>query len=104
MADYHADSPIAEPSGALDTLEAIAAYLAAAFECGDADTLAQALATVAHADGLPQLAAAAGVPRAELAAALGAGAMSLDTTLAIMKVVDLYMPAQLPPAGGATRH
>jgi probable addiction module antidote protein len=83
---------------ALDTLEAVAAYLAAAFECGDPESLAQALATVARADGLAHLAAAAGLPRAQLAEALEAGEMNLDTTLTIMKVIDLHMPAQ-PPAG-----
>jgi probable addiction module antidote protein len=76
----------------LNTLEAVAAYLAAAFESGDADAMAAALAEVADSDGLPALAAAANLPRAELAEAMRAGEMSLDTTLAIMKVIDLYMP------------
>jgi probable addiction module antidote protein len=80
------------PKPALDTLEAIAAYLADAFECGDAESLAEALANVARADGLAHLAAAAGLPRAQLAEALETGEMSLDTTLAIMKVIDLHMP------------
>jgi DNA-binding phage protein len=52
--------------------------------------MAAALAQVAHADGFPQLAAATGLPGAELAAALKKGEMSLDTTLAIMKVIDLH--------------
>jgi probable addiction module antidote protein len=86
------------PKPALDTLEAIATYLAAAFECGDAESLAQALANVGRADGLAHLAAAAGLPRAHLAEALETGEMSLDTTLAIMKVIDLHLPAQ-PPRG-----
>jgi DNA-binding phage protein len=51
-----------------------------------------ALAKVAESEGLASLAAAANLPRAELAAAMRAGAMSLDTTLAIMKVIDLHMP------------
>jgi len=76
----------------LNTLEAVAAYLAAAFESGDADAMAAALAEVADSDGLPALAAAANLPRAELADAMRAGEMSLDTTLAIMKVIDLHMP------------
>jgi probable addiction module antidote protein len=76
----------------LNTLEAVAAYLAAAFDSGDADTMAAALAQVADSDGLAPLAAAAGLPRAELADAMRAGEMSLDTTLAIMKVIDLHMP------------
>jgi probable addiction module antidote protein len=91
------DLPPSDPSS-LGTLDAIAAYLAAAFESGDAELLADALANVSRADGLPHLAAAAGVPRAQLAAALAAGEMSLDTTLAIMKVVDLHMPPSTPQA------
>ena len=78
--------------GPLDTLEAVAAWLAAAFESGDADLMAAALAAVAESDGLGALAAAAGLPRAHLAEAMRAGEMSLDTTLAIMKVIDLHMP------------
>jgi probable addiction module antidote protein len=77
----------------LNTLDAVAAYLAAAFESGDADTLAEALAKVAESDGLASLAAAAGLPRAQLADAMRAGEMSLDTTLAIMKVIDLHTPS-----------
>jgi probable addiction module antidote protein len=77
----------------LNTLDAVAAYLAAAFESGDADTLAEALAKVAGSDGLASLAAAAGLPRAQLADAMRAGEMSLDTTLAIMKVIDLHTPS-----------
>ena len=77
---------------ALDTLEAVAAWLAAAFEAGDPDAMVRAMAAVARSDGLAHLAAAAGLPRAQLGAALEAGEMSLDTTLAIMKVIDLYRP------------
>jgi len=76
----------------LNTLEAVAAYLAAAFESGNAEAMTVALATVARSDGLPLLAAAANLPRAQLADAMLAGEMSLDTTLAIMKVIDLHMP------------
>jgi probable addiction module antidote protein len=76
----------------LGTLEAVAAYLAAAFESGNADAMTVALAKVADAEGLAALAAAAGLPRAQLADAMRAGEMSLDTTLAIMKVIDLHMP------------
>ena len=76
----------------LNTLEAVAACLAAAFESGNADAMTAALATVARSDGLALLAAAAGLPRAQLADAMLAGEMSLDTTLAIMKVIDLHMP------------
>jgi len=77
----------------LDTLEQLAAYLAAAFDSGDAGLLAEALATASRAAGTAHLAAAAGLPQAELRAALASGEMSLDTTLAIMKVIDLHTPS-----------
>jgi probable addiction module antidote protein len=85
------DSPT-DPA-TLDSLEAVAACLAAAFESGDADTLTEAMAAVAESRGLASLAAAAGLPRAQLADAMRAGEMSLDTTLAIMKVIDLHTPS-----------
>lgn len=74
----------------LDTLEGVADYLGAAFDTGDADALLAAMAAVAHADGVGHLAAAAGIPRAELSAGLATGALPFDTTLAIMKVIDLH--------------
>jgi probable addiction module antidote protein len=86
-------------SAALNTLDAVAACLAAAFESGDADLVTAALAAVAESDGLAPLAAAAGLPRAQLAQAMRAGAMSLDTTLAIMKVIDLHLPPARPEDG-----
>ena len=92
------DTPI-DPS-TLDTLEAVAACLAGAFESGDAGLMARALAAVAESDGLAHLAAAASLPRAQLAEAMRAGEMSLDTTLAIMKVVDLHLPGARPPGDG----
>jgi probable addiction module antidote protein len=76
----------------LNTLEDVAACLAAAFESGSAETMRAALAKVARSDGLAALAAAASLPREQLAEAMLAGEMSLDTTLAIMKVIDLHMP------------
>lgn len=95
MADPHIDPTT------LDTLEAVAACLAAAFESGDADLMAAALRAVAESDGLAHLAAAASLPRAQLADAMRAGEMSLDTTLAIMKVIDLHMPSAPPGHGRA---
>jgi probable addiction module antidote protein len=78
---------------ALDTLEAVAGYLAAAFDAGDPDTMTQALKLVARSAGLAPLAAAAGLPRELLAAAMNRGEMGLDSLLAIMKVIDLHRPA-----------
>jgi len=75
----------------LDTLDAIADYLADAFEDGDGEAIAAAMQAVAQAPGLGLLAAAVGMPREELQAAMLAEEFNLDLTLEIMKVVDLHM-------------
>lgn len=91
--DHGADAA-PQPGSAADlaTLEALAAYLAAAFDSGDAAQLAEALALAALAEGTTHLAAAAGLPQAELRHALATGQMSMGMTLAVMKVIDLHMP------------
>ncbi|MDN4057185.1 hypothetical protein QPK31_02995 [Massilia sp. YIM B02769] len=76
----------------LASLEGLSAYLAAAFESGDAALLLDALALAARADGTAHLAAAAGVPQAALRAAFASGELDLETTLAVMKVIDLHSP------------
>jgi DNA-binding phage protein len=76
----------------LTSLDAIAAYLAAAFESGDADFTAAALSHVAVSPGSAELAAAIGIPRQQLADTLLSGELPLDLTLAIMKVIDLHLP------------
>ena len=81
-------------SGSLATLEALSAYLAAAFESGDAAILTDAFAQAARAEGTTHLAAAAGLPQAELRHAFASGEMSMATTLAVMKVIDLHMPGE----------
>ena len=80
------------PAAQLATLEALAACLAAAFESGDALALLDAFAAAARAEGTTHLAAAAGIPQAELRHAFATGEMSMSTTLAIMKVIDLHLP------------
>jgi probable addiction module antidote protein len=89
-------SPDSSPP-TLDTLEAVAAYLAAAFDAGDPDAMTQALRLVARSPGLVPLAAAAGLQRDLLAAAMNRGEMGLDALLAIMKVIDLHRPADGAP-------
>jgi probable addiction module antidote protein len=81
-----------DPAAQLATLEALAAWLAAAFESGDAGTLQGALSVAARAEGTTHLAAAAGIPQAELRHAFASGEMSMSATLAIMKVIDLHIP------------
>ncbi|KQQ96517.1 hypothetical protein [Massilia sp. Leaf139] len=81
-----------DPAAQLTTLEALCAYLAAAFESGDSAMLADAFAAAARAEGTTHLAAAAGLPQAALRHAFASGEMSIGTTLAIMKVIDLHLP------------
>lgn len=78
-------------SAGLDSLDAIADCLADAFEDGDGAVVGAALRAVSQAPGLGALAAAVGVPREQLGAALASGEFDLDLTLEIMKVVDLHM-------------
>jgi DNA-binding phage protein len=84
-----ANSPI-DPAS-LDSLDAIADCLADAFEDGDGAVIGAALRAVSQAPGLGALAAAVGMPGAQLQAALASGEFDLDLTLEIMKVVDLHM-------------
>ena len=78
----------------MKTLESLSACLAAAFESGDAAVLTQAFTDAAQAEATTELAAAAGIPQAELRHAVATGEMSMSTTLAIMKVIDLHLPGQ----------
>ena len=81
-----------DPAAQLATLEALAPYLAAAFDSGDTAMLTEALAVAARAEGTTHLAAATGVPQRELRHAFATGQLTMTPTLAVMKVVDLYMP------------
>ena len=88
------DGASGDAAAALTSLDALAVYLAAAFESGDTAVLVEALAVAARAEGTTHLAAAAGLPQASLRAAFASGELSLDATLAIMKVIDLHLPGE----------
>lgn len=88
------DGASSDAAASLTSLEALAAWLAAAFESGDTAVLVEALAVAARAEGTAHLAAAAGLPQAGLRAAFANGELSLDATLAIMKVIDLHLPGE----------
>lgn len=76
----------------MDTLDSLAVRLAEAFESGDPALLTQVFAEAAQAEAITELAAAAGIPQAELRHAFARGEMGMGTTLAIMKVIDLHLP------------
>lgn len=74
----------------LDTPEAIAAYLEAAFEDGDPKVIAHALGNVAKAKGISQVAKDTGVSRAGLYKALSEdGDPRLTTFLGVIKSLGL---------------
>ena len=74
----------------LDTPEAIAAYLEAAFEDGDTKVITHALGNVARAKGISQIAKNAGITRAGLYKALSAdGDPRLTTFLGVLKSLGL---------------
>ena len=74
----------------LDTPEAIAAYLEAAFEDGDPKIITHALGKVARAKGISQIARDTGVSRAGLYKALDAdGDPRLTTFLGVLRSLGL---------------
>jgi probable addiction module antidote protein len=74
----------------LDSPEAVAAYLDAAFEDGDPRVITHALGNVARAKGMAQVAQDAGVTRAGLYKALTAdGDPRLTTLLGVLKSLGL---------------
>lgn len=76
----------------LDSPEAIAGYLEAAFEDGDPALIAAALGDVARAMGMTQLAGKAGVTREALYKALSpTGDPRLSTFLGVVKALGLKL-------------
>lgn len=82
----------------LDDDQAIADYLEAVFEDGDADEIRAAIRHVARAKGMAELAEAAGISRAGLYKALGEGGNpSFATVAALLKALGVRL-AVLPRA------
>ncbi len=74
----------------LDSPEAIAAYLEAAFEDGDPQVITHALGSVARAKGITQIAKDTGVTRAGLYKALSTdGDPRLTTLLGVLRSLGL---------------
>jgi probable addiction module antidote protein len=79
----------------LDSPEAIAAYIDAAFEDGDPTLITHALGVVARAKGMSQLARDAGVTREALYKALTAdGDPKLSTFIGVMKALGMRLTAR----------
>jgi probable addiction module antidote protein len=76
----------------LKTDVAIEAFLADAFETGDARHIASALGVVARAKGMSRIARETGLAREQLYKSLSeAGNPTLETTLAVMKAVGFSL-------------
>lgn len=70
----------------------IADYLAAAFETGDLEDLIHALATVARARGMTEIAKSAGLARGSLYKAIGEGANpTLATLLSVLNALNVSL-------------
>lgn len=81
-----------DPSEYLDTPEAVAEYLAAAFESEDPAVVADALGQVAKARGMSQLAAEAGLARPALYRSLSAeGRPELPTVMKVMHALGVRL-------------
>lgn len=84
-----------DPAELLDSDEAVAAFMADAFESGDAGYIAQALGVVARAKGMSEIARETGLSREQLYRSFSArGNPTLKTTLAVMKALHIDLTAK----------
>lgn len=84
-----------DPAAALDNEEAIAIFLADAFETGDASYIAKAVGVAARAKGMSQLAAETGLSREQLYRSFGeSGNPTLKTMLAVTRALGVDITAQ----------
>jgi probable addiction module antidote protein len=85
-----------DPAAALDSAEAVAVFMADAFETGDSAYIAKALGVVARARGMSQIAKETGLSREQLYRSFSdQGNPTLKTTLAVMRALGLDMTAKL---------
>jgi len=76
--------------------EAIAAFMAEAFESEDAGYIAHALGVVARAKGMAQIASETGLSREQLYRSFSQnGNPTLKTTLAVMKALGIELSAKV---------
>lgn len=86
---------IFDPAEHLKSDQAIADFMAAAFETNDAGYVAHALGVVARAKGMTQIANQTGLSREQLYRSFSAeGNPTLRTTLAVMKALGIDLTAR----------
>jgi probable addiction module antidote protein len=87
-----------DPAEDLTSDEAIAVYMAEAFETGDAAYVAHALGIVARAKGMADIAKKTGLSREQLYRSFSdSGNPTLKTTLAVMKALGIDLTAKVHP-------
>ncbi|MBO1811614.1 putative addiction module antidote protein [Serratia ureilytica] len=85
-----------DPAAALVDDEEIAAFMADAFETGDAAYVAKALGVVARAKGMAEIARETGLSREQLYRSFSErGNPTLKTTLAVMRALGVDMTAKV---------
>lgn len=85
-----------DPAEDLASDEALATFMAAAFETSDAAYIAHALGVVARAKGMTQIAGQTGLSREQLYRSFSEnGNPTLKTTLAVMKALGIDMTAKV---------
>jgi len=88
-----------DPAEDLGTDEAIAVFMAEAFQTDDVRYIAHALGVVARAKGMAQIASKTGLSREQLYRSFSKdGNPTLKTTLAVMKALGIKLTAKLPEA------
>lgn len=84
-----------DPSEDLASDEAIATFMAEAFETGDASYIAHALGVVARARGMTQIAGETGLSREQLYRSFSEhGNPTLKTTLTVLKALGIDLTAK----------
>ena len=88
-----------DPAEDLGSDEAIAIFMAEAFQTNDAGYIAHALGVVARAKGMAQIAGQTGLSREQLYRSFSEkGNPTLKTTLAVMKALGVELTAKIPSA------
>lgn len=95
MAKSIAQLKLYDPAEDLGSEEGVAAFMADAFESGDAGYVAHALGVVARAKGMSQIAKETGLSREQLYRSFSEkGNPTLKTTLAVMKALGIALTAK----------
>lgn len=85
-----------DPATALDSKEAIALFIADAFETGDPTYIAKALGVVARAKGMAKIASKTGLSREQLYRSFSEkGNPTLKTTLTFMHAIGIDLTAKV---------